>query len=783
MTSPSEPRGQLATLNAPQAEAVAHADGPLIVFAGAGSGKTRVITYRIANLVLRHRVPPSSVLAVTFTNKAAGEMRSRLEQLLGTELTRELWIGTFHAISVRLLRRYHSRAGLGERFVIYDEADQKALAKRVLRDLNVDEKRFPPQQILARIHAEKQEGRGPDEMATRSYVDEIVHRAFVEYQRRLSAANAVDFEDLLLYALRVAESQSPEGEQLRERFRHVLVDEFQDTNLVQYRLVRALSKNRRNICVVGDDDQSIYRWRGADIRNIRGFTSDYPDARLIKLEQNYRSTANVVNAALGVIKPSRERQPKELWTANEAGDPISIVHCTNERDEAGHIVGALREALARGVSARELAVFFRVHAQSRVLEEAMRAEGIPYQIVGGTRFFDRTEVKDLLAYLRLVVNPRSDVDLLRIINVPARKIGAKTIDRLAAVADAGSHSAFDAIPELCRAADTPKAARQALVGFHEMIAAFARAADTASPRTLAEEILKESGYEAWLKTQDSAEADARLDNLHELLGAIGDYEDEARDAGEPPTLADYLTRITLQAAADTLEDLPRVPMMTVHAAKGLEFEEVWIAGLEEQLFPLRGQTFEEADELEEERRLAYVAVTRARKRLTMTHANTRTLYGRLRYCEPSRFLYDIPAPTQRRVATRSFADLSRGFTLHGTVDRDGFARRRSFDEDDDVAPDSDRPTRLGARPQHAAATEKAAQNDAGERYVERDHDVDVERDGDDELGLLRKGAQVRHTKFGIGTVLGVGGGPDPTVTVRFPGTGPKQIKRSFLAPV
>ncbi|MBM4374311.1 MAG: UvrD-helicase domain-containing protein [Deltaproteobacteria bacterium] len=780
MTQIPEPRGLLATLNAPQAEAVAHVDGPIIVFAGAGSGKTRVITYRIANLVLCHRVPPFAILAVTFTNKAAGEMRARLDALLGPDLTRELWIGTFHAVCVRLLRRYHARAGLGERFVIYDEADQKALMKRVLRDLKLDEKRFPPQQVLSRIHAEKQEGRGPDDMSTSSYVDEITHRCFVEYQRRLASANAVDFEDLLLHALRVAESASPEGEHLRERFRHVLVDEFQDTNVVQYRLVRALSRNRRNICVVGDDDQSIYRWRGADIRNIRGFTSDYPDARLIKLEQNYRSTANVVTAALGVIKPSRERQPKELWTANEHGEPIAVVHCANERDEAGYVVEAVREALARGASARELAVFFRVHAQSRVLEEAMRAEGIPYQIVGGTRFFDRAEVKDLVSYLRLIANPRSDVDLLRIVNVPARKLGPKTIERLAAVADADGASAFDAIPVLCRAPDTPRAARQALLAFHEMITAFVRAAETAPPRTLAEAVLKESGYGEWLRTQDSAEADARLDNLHELIGAIGDYEEEARDAGETPTLSEYLARITLQAAADTITELPRVPMMTVHAAKGLEFEEVWITGLEEQLFPLRGQTYEEADELEEERRLAYVAVTRARKRLTMTHANTRTLYGRLRYCEPSRFLHDLPPATQRRLATRTFGEIARGFTLQGTRSDGGLPGRRGF-EDDDVGFEGAR--RFGAAVGRQSQA-PAPRRDAGERYIERDDDVDRHDDAvGEEAPVVRKGAHVRHPKFGIGQVLAVGGGPDPTVTVRFPGAGPKQIKASFLTPV
>lgn len=789
MVSPNAPAAFDSAMNDPQAAGVAHVDGPLIVFAGAGSGKTRVITHRIANLVTQHRVAPFTILAVTFTNKAAGEMRERLERLLGADLVRQLWIGTFHAVCVRLLRRYHERTGLREKFVIYDDADQKALMKRVLKDLNLDDKRFAPQQVLARIHSEKQEGRGPDDMSTSNYVDEITHRCFLEYQRRLTAASAVDFEDLLLHALRVAESNSPEGEHLRDRFRHVLVDEFQDTNVVQYRLVRALSKARRNICVVGDDDQSIYRWRGADIRNIRGFTTDYPDARLIKLEQNYRSTDNVVQAALGVIKPSRERQPKELWTANEAGDPVTIVHCANERDEAGFIVESIRAAITEGASPRDLAVFYRVHAQSRVLEEAMRSENIPYQIVGGTKFFDRAEVKDLLAYLRLIVNPQSDVDLFRIINVPARKLGSKTLERLAAIADAANTTAFDAVPALCQHGDTPKAARHALLGFHDMITAFAGAADTAPPRELAEQVLKESGYGAWLKLQDNAEADARLDNINEFIGSIGDYEEDARNAGETPSLFEYLARITLQSAADTLEDLPRVPMMTVHAAKGLEFEQVWMTGLEELLFPLKGQAYDEADELEEERRLAYVAITRARKRLFMTHANVRTIYGRMRYCEPSRFLFDLPPATQRRIATRSLGDLSRSYNQPSSRNlgpADLPMRRHAGGEDDfDEAP---RQSFGAMRPAHAfgmsrplAPASAPVPRPAGDRFIERDADVDSGDESQDAT-TLRKGAQVRHPKFGIGAVLAVGPGSDPTVTVKFSGAGPKQIKLSFLAP-
>jgi DNA helicase-2/ATP-dependent DNA helicase PcrA len=428
----------------------------------------------------------------------------------------------------------------------------------------------------------------------------------------------------------------------------------------------------------------------------------------------------------------------------------------------------VRAALEAGASARELAVFYRVHAQSRVLEEAMRSEAIPYQIVGGTKFFDRAEVKDLLAYLRLIVNPASDVDLLRIINVPARKIGNKTIDRLVATALAMRVPAFEAIPSLCCAPDTPKAAKHSLIGFHDTLQAFARAATTAPPRELAEQVYCESGYAEWLKAQDSAEADARRDNIQELFGSISEYEEDARNAAEVATLAEYLMRITLQADADTLLEVPRVPMMTVHAAKGLEFEQVWLTGLEEQLFPLsRGEDGERADEIEEERRLAYVAITRARKRLFITHTSTRTIYGRMRYNEASRFLGDLPPASQRRIVTPALAHLSREFTLGASA--------HSFD------PERFRRPSVPVRPKAAAAL--AALPPEGERYVEQDDELDSVGDAfDGEAASVRKGAKVRHPKFGVGMVIAVRAGADPTVTVKFPGAGAKQIKLSFLAP-
>ena len=775
-TAPTSDAIKLEALNGPQAEAVAHVDGPLIVFAGAGSGKTRVITYRIANLVATHEVRPYKILAVTFTNKAAGEMRERLETMLGPQITRELWIGTFHAVCVRLIRRYSDAIGVPKNFVIYDDADQKALMKRVMAELDIDERRITPQQVLSRIGREKQEGRDIDEFSIDDWLDEITERCYERYRKKMREANAFDFSDLLLVVLKFIESDHESAKHLRDRFSHVLVDEFQDVNMVQYRLVRAFAGDERNICVVGDDDQSIYRWRGADVRNIRNFTRDYRDARLVKLEQNYRSSANVVGAALGVIRPALDRQPKELWTANEPGERVKLVHCANERDEAAHVVARVKHHIAAGVSPREIAVFYRVHAQSRVLEEVMRHENVPYQIIGGTKFFDRAEVKDLIAYLRVILTPQSDVDLARIINKPPRKIGNKTIKLLGEMAQEEDCSLYDAIVPLCGTDRLGSAAKKALGRFDELVTRFRHAARTASPRDLAEDVLTTSGYAVWLEKQDKAEADARLDNLRELLGSIAEYEEEMAYAEETPTIADWLTRISLQSDADSMENVPRVPMMTVHAAKGLEFDVVFITGAEEKLFPLRGQEPGEEEELEEERRLAYVAITRARQHLAITHTNTRMIYGTVRYNIPSRFLDDVAPRHQERVATDALHEMSRQYTLGRSSGRPNYRdmiRARA-------------PQRAPQAPRTQRNQPQRPTREPGERYVERDEHADSGFDADYDDGMdsftLRVGMRVRHGKFGVGQVHSIGAGSNPSIAVKFPGWGIKRIKLSFLAP-
>ncbi|HEX6275949.1 MAG TPA: UvrD-helicase domain-containing protein [Polyangiaceae bacterium] len=740
----------MSRLNAPQEQAVIHGTGPLLVFAGAGSGKTRVITYRIANLLANHGVPPWRILAVTFTNKAAGEMRERLVGLAGAEVVRDLWIGTFHAVCSRLLRRYHQEAGLGKDFVIYDDSDQKAIMSRVLKELGVDDEAFPPKAVLSLVSREKREGRLPGD--PRSDLTASARDVYERYHGALRRANAVDFDDLLLYVMRVAEDpKAVAGDEIRGRFSHVLVDEFQDTNLVQYRIVRALSVNTRNLCVVGDDDQSIYRWRGADVRLIRSFEQDFPDATVVKLEQNYRSTKNIVAAALGVIAQARDRVEKKLWTDSPEGHKVVVRAVRDEREEAAHVVKTIQELMARGVRADQVAIFYRVHAQSRALEEALRAQNVPYQIIGGMRFFERAEVKNLVAYLRLVLNPKSDADLERIINVPARGIGDKTVDLLKNLAAENTLSLYEAIEHALRSGEAPTAAKKKLEGFRTLIESLRRGATAESPSALAERVLDETGYRKLLVEADDAESDARLGNLEELVGAIADYEDEASESDEPATLGGWLERITLAAAVDSLEDAPKVSLMTVHTAKGLEFHAVFITGMEEEIFPYKGVSGREPEELDEERRLAYVAITRARERLVITHASMRSLFGTTRWLEPSRFLGDIPEAVVKH----------EGQTM---ARRDSMMTQRSS-----WMPPT-RPVTVTAYRSTGPALAP------GTRVVERDEEVFDDEGG----GQLRPGDRVRHRRYGRGVVERVEGGTPPIVVARFGPHGSRRIVSSYL---
>jgi DNA helicase-2/ATP-dependent DNA helicase PcrA len=751
-------------LNEPQAEAVAHTAGPLLVFAGAGSGKTRVITYRIANLVACARVPPWRILAVTFTNKAAGEMRARLDRLCGQDVARALWVGTFHATCARLLRAHGSAVGVSPNFVIYDTADQRAIVARVLKDLELDERRYPPRAILSHIHKHKQEGRGPDEAAAHSYVDDVALKIFRAYEERLRAANAVDFEDLILLVTRLLE-KTPEGDRVRRRFDSVLVDEFQDTNATQYRFLRELVRDHGNLCVVGDDDQSIYRWRGADVRNIRGFRRDYPDATVVKLEQNYRSTKNIVAAALGIIGRSSQREPKELWTANGDGHAVRVVATRDERDEAAFVVEGVRRAREEGTDPREIAVFYRIHAQSRVLEEAMRAGNVPYQIVGGTRFYDRAEVKDVVAYLRLLSNPRSDVDLLRVVNVPARGIGQTTVDRFTAWATAHDVPLFDALSRLEEVGDLAAAAKKKLGAFRDLLESLRKAQAEHAPSELTELLLVQTGYLKALEDEDTAEADARAENLREFVGSIQDYEAEATAAGEEASVTGFLERVSLVSDIDAMKEGEegggRVVLMTVHGAKGLEFERVLLTGMEESMFPYKGVDPGEHDELEEERRLAYVAITRARKDLVMTHTQTRQIFGKTRWNAPSRFLGELPRGVVEHAATRAMASAphERFIDTRDTAQRvpEGYDRHEW---------------------RHPQAAPAPPPPEPGSRFV--DHDFFDDSPRDVRTMRLRRGTRVMHERFGEGEVLQLVGVGEPAALVSFPGWGEKKILARFL---
>jgi len=744
-----------AELNEPQATAAAHSRGPLLVFAGAGSGKTRVITYRIANLVACLGVAPWRILAVTFTNKAAGEMRDRLERLCGSDLARALWVGTFHATCAKLLRIHGAAVGVQPNFVIYDTSDQRAVVARALKDLHLDERRYPPRAVLAHIHKHKQAGRGPDEASADSYVDDVALRLFRAYEERLRAANAVDFEDLILLVARLLES-TPEGDKIRRRFDYVLVDEFQDTNRTQYRFVREIVKGHDNLCVVGDDDQSIYRWRGADVRNIRGFRRDYPDAAIVKLEQNYRSSQRIVSAALGVISRSADRVPKELWTANVEGDPVHIVAARDERDEAAFVVRTIESARSEGADLREIAVFYRVHAQSRVLEEALRAVNIPYHVVGGSKFYERAEVKDALSYLRVVVNPRSDVDLLRVVNVPARGIGHTTVDRLTTWATLNGASVFETLARIEEVDDLGASAKKKLRAFGELLNAMRADAPSIAPSELLERVLEDTGYLRALEAENDAEADARVENLRELAGSMQDYEAEARAAGDAPTAAGFLERVTLVTDVDSMGDGGSVVLMTVHGAKGLEFERVILTGMEEGMFPYKGVDPSEREELEEERRLAYVAITRARRHLSMTHTQMRQIFGKTRWNRPSRFLAEVPPGAAEHHATAAFA---------------GEAQRARYVDRDDDRPSEMRPWR------HPQARPKTVPDSDGP-YV--DHEFFDDRAHDVTDVPIRRGARVEHERFGRGEVIRVVSVGEPAVVAFFPGWGEKKILARFL---
>ncbi len=740
-------------LNPEQREAVTHVDGPLLILAGAGSGKTRVITHRIAYLVREAGVPPESILAVTFTNKAAAEMARRVEGLLGL-LAHEVWISTFHAAGVRILRRDGHRIGLPPNLVIYDDADQRALVKRILKEMNLDEGNFPPRAILAQIDAAKGAAKGPDDLEVEAWdvLGQKSREVYRRYQAALRAAGAVDFGDLLLEPLRLFRQEPEVLERYRRRLRYVMVDEFQDTNAVQYALLRLLVGERGNLAVVGDDDQSIYRWRGADIRNILSFERDFPAAKVVRLERNYRSSQRILDAAYAVIRRNPRRKEKRLWTERAGGDPIEVHRLGDEQTEAAFVARRIA-ALREDFPLKEMAVFYRVNAQSRVLEDALRTARIPYQVVRGRSFYERAEIKDAVAYLRLAVNPHSDADFLRVVNTPRRGIGKRTIEALSRAAARSGRSLFGAVAAGAPVEGLSAAAMRRLRAFAALLSELNQKVEAdAPPQEIVEHALVASGYLEHLEKQADEESRDRLENLVELIAAATQRADEGK------SLVDFLDEMALTSDADGHDaDGEHVSLMTLHAAKGLEFDVVFIVGMEERTFPTHrayGDGLEDAEAMSEERRLCYVGFTRARHRLVLSHADSRFLMGQRHVRSPSRFLLDLPERVVERYA-------------HGRVlEAPGGAAVAGF----------------GTGPLPTAAGGPLLEPELGdEDGIVVDYAFDQRPPEERGAGLPAAGRRVRHRTFGVGEIRRVEGrGPQARLLVHFDGVGTKKILARYV---
>jgi DNA helicase-2/ATP-dependent DNA helicase PcrA len=632
----------LADLNPAQREAVLHVDGPLLVVAGAGSGKTRVLTHRVAHLIRAHGVKPNEILAITFTNKAATEMRERLERMLG-RTARAIWILTFHAACGRMLRREAERLGYRSNFTIYDQADQVRLVKACLEELGKDPKRFTPRGIHSQISNAKNQLISPDEYTARvsSFWDQTVAEVYALYQRRLFRSNAVDFDDMLMLTVQVLERFPEARERWRNAFRHVLVDEYQDTNHAQYRFLQLLAEKHRNVFAVGDPDQSIYAFRGADIRNILDFERDFGGAGVIALEQNYRSSNRILEAANSVIDNNRDRKPKRLWSELGDGDPVEVVEVEDEHAEARFVAAEIARQVETGTSASEVAIFYRTNAQSRVLEDVLVRQGVPYQVIGGPRFYERAEIRDAVAYLAVLNNSDDAVSLMRIANRPRRGIGDTSIRRLVAHADSLGISLWDAMADP-EAAGVASASGRAIRAFRTTMESLMASAQELAVDELVQAVLERSGTLEAYEAERTIEARGRIENLEELVGSAQEY----RRRVDEPALSGFLEEVQLQSDQDTLvSGEPQVTLMTIHNAKGLEYRIVFLIGMEEGIFP-HARSIEDND-VEEERRLAYVGMTRAMERLTLTHTTARSLYGRREYNLPSRFLDELPAGVER----------------------------------------------------------------------------------------------------------------------------------------
>lgn len=733
------------TLNDTQKEAVFHTEGPLLILAGAGSGKTRVLTHRIAYLMEEKQVKPWNILAITFTNKAAGEMRERVDKLVG-EAAGSVWVSTFHSACVRILRRNIGWIGFDTNFAIYDAEDQKTLMKNVCKQLQVDTKLYKERTLLSVISAAKDELVDPQEFALQAqgnFRQETIARVYAEYQRQLKSSNALDFDDLIMKTVELFQANSDILDEYQERFRYIMVDEYQDTNTAQFKLVSLLAAKYRNLCVVGDDDQSIYKFRGANIQNILGFEKTFPDATVIKLEQNYRSTQNILNAANSVISHNERRKEKKLWTANGEGDKVRVRNFMTAFDEAEIIAGEIAAKVRKGEAQYgDFAILYRTNAQSRMFEEKFLLANIPYKIIGGVNFYARKEIKDLLAYLKTIDNARDDVAVRRILNVPKRGIGATTISRVQEYAVANQISFYEALSEISRIPGGGRATAK-IESFVTLIRTLRTQEDYFGVQELLQEVIDRTGYVKELEAEDTEESRARIENIDELINKAASYEESA----EEPSLEGFLSEVALVADIDSMDDgTGRVIMMTLHSAKGLEFPQVYLTGMEDGLFPsYMSVDSEDPDALEEERRLCYVGITRAMQKLTLTSAKRRMTHGETHYNRPSRFLNELPEELLKK------------------------EKRDEIKEKENQEP----------KPRVQTSFMQAKSIFQTKAY---DSVFDLKKGMPAKAGSLdyAVGDTVRHIKFGVGIVEKIqDGGRDYEVTVNFEKCGVKKMFAAF----
>lgn len=733
------------TLNEQQREAVYCTDGPLLILAGAGSGKTRVLTHRIAYLIEEKGVNPWNILAITFTNKAAGEMRERMDNLVGFG-SESIWVSTFHSTCVRILRRHIDRLGYDTNFTIYDTDDQKTLMKDICKLVEIDTKVYKERNLLAAISSAKNEMISAQEYALNAQGDfgkEKIAKVYQEYEKQMHANNALDFDDLLVKTVQLFETQPDVLENYQERFRYIMVDEYQDTNTVQFQLVSLLAGKYRNLCVVGDDDQSIYKFRGANIKNILNFEQEFPDATVIKLEQNYRSTGNILDAANAVISNNVGRKDKQLWTDNGEGEKIKFCQFDTGYDEAEYIADDIEREVRNGASYNDHAILYRTNAQSRLFEERFVAQNIPYKIVGGVNFYARREIKDVLAYLKTIDNGKDDLAVRRIINVPKRGIGLTTINRIQESAASRGIGFYDALLGLDLIPGVARGAAK-LEGFVALIEYFKGVAETLSLSDLLQEVIDKTGYIESLEAEGKEESETRIENIDELRSKVAVYEESCLDQDEKPTLSGFLEEVALVADIDSLdEEQDYVVLMTLHSAKGLEFPHVYLAGMEDGLFPsYMTVTSDDREDMEEERRLCYVGITRAEQKLTMTSAMRRMVRGETQYNKVSRFMKEIPLEL---------------------LDNDNRSSKM-FEERQEI-------------PKQTAYTQAKQTFKAKAFSAAAPKQFAVSKEKGLDYGV---GDRVRHMKFGEGTVTQITeGGRDFEVTVEFDTAGVKKMFAGF----